>query len=1425
MSETQPASDDAKPAGQAGSGLPALKRLGKYEIKKLLGKGGMGAVYLAVDTQLKRTVALKVLPKDKAKNPILVKRFHAEAQTAAALRHDNIIMVFEADHADGYDYIAMEYVEGTDAARLLETRGLLPVRRATEIVRQVALALEHASQQGVVHRDIKPANLMIRRDGVVKLADMGLARIIDDTMDTSITRVGTTVGTVDYMSPEQARDSKAADVRSDIYSLGCTWYFLLTGEPPFPAGSLTNKLRAHAEKAPPDPRQINDKIPESVVAILNRMLAKQPKARYQTAADLVADLDRGDNVQRQVTRVLMDDESAEMEPPIAAITRRIVPDESSSDVSTTPDTRSTNGGRKPGQTIEVPDDEADDRPAPRKSKKSRKTGAPEEQPDEAEEPRPRRKSSASSPSPDDEPDFDEPTERRKSRSRPDDSAEADETTGSSRKNRVRAAAAVEEDSVEPSGRSRKARAKGDEGESVPSVSKSGKSRSVKETPTESDAEKAAERRSAILFYVTSALVVSGILSLGVFVVLRISRALETPPAIVPVNPFAQGDPLDPAALNLAVAAVEGDPASGKQPDTAVVGDETPADTVAHVVPNATPSQTEWELDGLPAWPGDVASFPLASTVRRREILVDTIVDGELPYTVINPAIGEDDESMALSIKLKGPGPFALRPIDLSRYAGVSLAAASAPIAGSGASASLPAPPLVYVLPASAPSDGKDSPATTILSAGASLEVRHIEFVVDASRFAPDEDLTVLRADAGQVRLEDVRVTVLNQPTGGPTAQVLSLPQGAGAVKAKSVAHVLLQRCAFRGERITGVATTLAGLDLIVRDSFFWTQDGQPFQFAGTAPDSNLERQVQMRRSTLVSGQDAVQLADSPDRPIKTQFDLRRTLVASTTGGGIAPAIVRLTGWNTAQTRGALGRVYSWKSVDCQYSGFTQWLSMHAAPNEPVTVAGDLASWNERWQSPDSGAVGEFDSEPWLTTPRTRVVQVEPSQMPLRADLPEDRRAGALFADPVFQSAESLDRLAREASRPHVPEFFATPPTAPKSIKVDLGQDDLAKVLMDPGLGNWVDVEVHGGGVRQLGTVIIRDRYVRLRCVAPDGRLTSFIPRQVDESWITVINGGLDVSGAAFGVAAMDKSGRDKLTLPKWFFRLDGADLVLRNSRVQSPLQGGLRTEGLIQVVPGGGAPARPVPLSGKSYVVVRDSFLASAGPILRGDWAGRTLFVRNSALVSRGELLSLAYTANANGPESLVDMRAATLVGSGAVVRVDSGSVPAGPVRPLTLSSRGCLFARPLVKLTANRPAPALLLASSESVSGKQVVWTEESCGYAAEWTKVMLREGDSKDALDFAGWVQRWGSDSVRMPLSEPSGVLLPDFPADLSRLDLPALEPLVACQAAKWLQGKPIGANIPGLAGRLMRSTATAPSVPGKTGTGKPAKAPAGL
>ncbi|MHC4875762.1 MAG: serine/threonine protein kinase [Planctomycetota bacterium] len=298
---SQQTQKNPKPAAQHGQ----LRTLGRYTIQKKVGAGGMGAVYRATDDQLKRTVALKVLPKDKAKNPTLVKRFQSEAQAAANLRHPNIIGVYDAGESDGYLYIAMEYVEGVDVSDLVARKGVLSAKRSLDIIRQVTLALQHAYEQNIVHRDIKPSNLMIDKEGAVKLADMGLARSLNEEESSSITRDGTTVGTVDYMSPEQARDSKAADCRSDIYSLGATWFHMLCGRPPFNEGDLLNKITAHAEQEPPDPRDINPDIPDAIADIIFRMLEKQQSDRYQTPQELLDDLNNANLDKREVSLDLL----------------------------------------------------------------------------------------------------------------------------------------------------------------------------------------------------------------------------------------------------------------------------------------------------------------------------------------------------------------------------------------------------------------------------------------------------------------------------------------------------------------------------------------------------------------------------------------------------------------------------------------------------------------------------------------------------------------------------------------------------------------------------------------------------------------------------------------------------------------------------------------------------------------------------------------------------------------------------------------------------------------------------------------------------------------------------------------------------------------------------------------------------------------
>jgi eukaryotic-like serine/threonine-protein kinase len=269
--------------------------LGRYVLLERLGEGGMGQVFKARETRLGRIVALKVLRKERINKPEIVQRFHQEIQAAARLSHPNIVHAYDAEQIGDTHVFAMEHVEGIDLSRLIKQSGPLPVAQACEYVRQAALGLQHIHEHGMVHRDIKPANLMRANQGAtIKILDMGLARLLEDedveAKAKRLTMLGTVMGTVDFIAPEQAVDSRCADIRSDLYSLGCTFYFLLTGRVPFPVDEPMAKLVAHSCEQPLPVGQVRPEVPPRVSAIVAQLMAKRPDERYQTPAALMVDL-------------------------------------------------------------------------------------------------------------------------------------------------------------------------------------------------------------------------------------------------------------------------------------------------------------------------------------------------------------------------------------------------------------------------------------------------------------------------------------------------------------------------------------------------------------------------------------------------------------------------------------------------------------------------------------------------------------------------------------------------------------------------------------------------------------------------------------------------------------------------------------------------------------------------------------------------------------------------------------------------------------------------------------------------------------------------------------------------------------------------------------------------------------------------------
>ncbi len=267
--------------------------LGPYVILDQLGKGGMGSVYLAEHRTLLRRVALKVLtpPRDAADERLAVERFLREARSAAALDHPNIVRLFDVGQQGGVNYLAMEYVEGTTLDVLMTRGGPMAPSRAVGYVAQAAAGLQHAHEKGFVHRDVKPSNLILAKDGTVKILDMGLARSFspNDSLTESFDRGGAVIGTADYIAPEQALSASVIDARSDIYSLGATFFALVTGRPPF-QGTTTQKLLQHQTAEPPPLAELDLTFPEGLSAVIARMLRKRPEDRYHSAAEVIAAL-------------------------------------------------------------------------------------------------------------------------------------------------------------------------------------------------------------------------------------------------------------------------------------------------------------------------------------------------------------------------------------------------------------------------------------------------------------------------------------------------------------------------------------------------------------------------------------------------------------------------------------------------------------------------------------------------------------------------------------------------------------------------------------------------------------------------------------------------------------------------------------------------------------------------------------------------------------------------------------------------------------------------------------------------------------------------------------------------------------------------------------------------------------------------------
>src|SRR5262245_2695729 len=275
---------EAEPATATGEPDLTGQTLGDYRVLRRLGQGGMGQVYLAEQISLKRKVALKLLRSDLAANAVSLARFKREAEAVAKATHANIVQVYAIGESGGLHFMALEYVEGRNLREYLEKKGPPEILRALSIMRQVASALQRASELGIIHRDIKPENILLTRKGEAKVADFGLAccRTLDESVH--LTRTGSTVGTPTYMSPEQV-EGKTVDERSDLYSFGATCYQMLTGRPPFTGSTAFEVALKQVRERETPLAEVRPGLPPAVCAMIHKLMAKDPGARHQTARE------------------------------------------------------------------------------------------------------------------------------------------------------------------------------------------------------------------------------------------------------------------------------------------------------------------------------------------------------------------------------------------------------------------------------------------------------------------------------------------------------------------------------------------------------------------------------------------------------------------------------------------------------------------------------------------------------------------------------------------------------------------------------------------------------------------------------------------------------------------------------------------------------------------------------------------------------------------------------------------------------------------------------------------------------------------------------------------------------------------------------------------------------------------------------------
>ncbi len=1393
-------SSESEAAVKTGETNQPLKSLGKYLIERKLGQGGMGTVYLAKHTELKKMIALKVLPRDKAKNPILVRRFKAEAQAAAQLEHPNIVAVYDTGEMDGYLYIAMEYVEGVDLFEQVKRRGAIPVKRSIEIIKQVASALQHAFEQNIVHRDIKPSNLLLRHDGTVKVTDLGLARSIDDTLETNITRAGTTVGTVDYMAPEQARSSKSADIRSDIYSLGCTWYQMLTGEPPFPEGSLTNKLQAHAIKPLPDPRELNENIPEGLFAVLQRMTAKKPEDRYQTPAELLEDLahskltkaafsneifsdlsdydvdalkgfagdadpaDEGDEdrppdeTPRRKTRSSVGDESDEPSARPARKKNRPHDEDESEESSPEPSRRKTRARV---------DEEADNSSTESTRRKTRSRDGETSPLDDTQPLKSKHRPSAKSY--DDEYEEEGEEESRNSSKRTSSSSrdeEPDEPTSSKRKRTVQ----TSDESKSPNPKQSKG-ATGNEASEKRGPKHVPKPLPPKRQPVPIEDDNRGKLNLESLKYIgIAAGVLTVIGGLG-WLIVQWSTQVESGGN----NPFAQKaeTPVDAVATQVPI------------PKSVELDKSTPNVSITVVDPPkpGPPERTatsEYDIakQPLPAWSTAAATEP-------RDLPIFSVGPGatsQTHFSNLDEALRAADKAGGL-VRLIGNGPFLLSRVEIGNAKKLVIAAATPQDQ-----------PLIIVKPAE-----PGSITGLTLNSGA-LDLRGLHFVLE--RTADSNPSVLISVVDGQLFVRNCSFTATGNDAVALTALAFTSKQDSQNVSVIEP-QVLLDRVTVRGNGLTALQVHRTTAEIVIQDSLLVAGTAPAIDVAGSlsqgssdATHSRPRRTIRVLRSTFCARKQVLELAAENTTKPPTTVVFFQDSICSAEGAGNTTVLASAIRWPsiTSTTTGWLTNL-NWASKSSLYIGFERLMDMDKTS---FKVAG-LDTWQRVWGTKFESV--QFQPFAWQESLISDLSAVQPydfdtSKLPFR-DLTTSKGTmpGCATIQLTVPNVISQSRLVAIGQRPKPPAVAQKSAEGSPSKKVNLTiKEDLGVILNKNDWQSGTVFEVTGSGLQMMQPAKIVGKSLRIIFRQGDGlplklqpKVHDFKAKPDNPGLFTVENGTLDLQSAIFEAPQTAKG-----AAPPWLIHARNSNIILHGCQLSGPMQQDLEQhQGLIEWSTTAANPQ--VAGAEPQFLSVNDSLLMSTGVGIRFQSSGGQLFLNNCIVAVRGYGLDLQPIRTGTGILPIVDLQHVTFSTSKAAIRIEAAMGTEVVSLPMRLFVDYCAVVPPLEFKPGDAAESTVVECAGPVLEQKQIEWWGTSNGFAKE-VKSLLRQSGTDPITSITKWHTSWGESNDFRLLTGPKGIRLNNsLPNKWTSLKMMSFFLDPNSTGATWADGgRPVGADI---------------------------------